>query len=295
MMIVKISENEKRFIKQGYNGPWICSTKVELLPLLLCYNHTMDVTKTNSAAWDKEVEKNNWWTRIVDESKIKNAKNGDPEIWVAPTKDIPLSWAKPLKGKKVLNACGGGGQQTPILASYGAAVTVIDISPNQLRQDRLALEHFNLEGEIVEGSVLSLPFEDNSFDHIINPCSLNFIEDLGQVYSEFHRVLKKGGSLIFGISNPILYIFDDKKIEKNLKVKYTLPFSDTKSLSKRELEKRIKKGDTIEFSHTLSSIISDLLSKGFIIDGFYSDYSGFEPLDSFVRDSYLAFKAIKVF
>ena len=62
-----------------------------------------------------------------------------------------------------------------------------------------------------------------------------------------------------------------------------------------ELEKRIKKGDTIEFSHTLSSIISDLLSKGFIIDGFYSDYSGFEPLDSFVRDSYLAFKAIKVF
>ena len=146
----------------------------------------------------------------------------------------------------------------------------------------------------MEGSVLSLPFEDESFDHIVNPCSLNFIEDLDKVYSEFHRVLRKGGSLIFGISNPILYIFDDKKIEKKLKVKYTLPFSDTSSLSPKELEKRLKEQDTVEFSHTLSSIISNLLSKGFVIDGFFSDGSGFEPLDSFVSDSYLAFKATKI-
>ncbi|WP_254520969.1 class I SAM-dependent methyltransferase, partial [Salmonella enterica] len=86
-----------------------------------------------------------------------------------------------------------------------------------------------LDAEIVHGSVLSLPFEDESFDHIINPCSLNFIEDLDGVYSQFYRVLRKGGSLIFGISNPILYIFNDKIMEKKLKVKYTLPFSDTSS------------------------------------------------------------------
>ena len=65
------------------------------------------------------------------------------------------------------------------------------------------------------------------------------------------------------------------------------------SLSRKELEKRIRKGDTVEFSHTLSSIISNLLSKGFVLDGFFSDSSGFESVDSFVRDSYLAFKAIK--
>ena len=40
----------------------------------------MDVTKANSEAWNKEVEGNNWWTRIVDEEKIINAKNGKPEI-----------------------------------------------------------------------------------------------------------------------------------------------------------------------------------------------------------------------
>ena len=162
-----------------------------------------------------------------------------------------------------------------------------------MEQDRIALDKYSLDAEIVHGSVLSLPFEDESFDHIINPCSLNFIEDLDGVYNQFYRVLRKGGSLIFGISNPILYIFNDKIMEKKLKVKYTLPFSDTTSLSRKELEKRIRKGDTVEFSHTLSSIISNLLSKGFVIDGFFSDSSGFESVDSFVRDSYLAFKAIK--
>ena len=232
----------------------------------------MDVTKANSEAWNKEVDDNNWWTQIVDEEKIINAKNGKPEIWVTPSSNVPLSWVLPLKGKKVLNACGGGGQQTPILSAFGSSVTVVDISSKQLEQDRIALNRYNLKAEIVEGSVLSLPFEDESFDHIVNPCSLNFIEDLDKVYSEFHRVLRKGGSLIFGISNPILYIFDDKKIEKKLKVKQ----------------------DTVECAHTLASIISNLLSKGFVIDGFFSDSSGFEPLDSFVSDSYLAFKATKI-
>ena len=254
----------------------------------------MDVTKANSEAWNKEVEGNNWWTRIVDEEKIINAKNGKPEIWVTPSSNVPLSWILPLKGKRVLNACGGGGQQTPILSAFGASVTVVDISSKQLEQDRIALNRYDLKAEIIAGSVLSLPFDDETFDHILNPCSLNFVEDLDKVSSEFHRVLRKGGSLIFGISNPILYIFDDKKIEKKLKVKYTLPFSDTSSLSPKELEKRLKKQDTVEFSHTLSSIISNLLSKGFVIDGFFSDGSGFEPLDSFVSDSYLAFKATKI-
>ena len=199
----------------------------------------MDIANINGKAWDGEVENNNWWTRIVSQESIDEARKGNPGIWVTPSSNVPLSWIEPLKGKKVLNACGGGGQQTPLLSAYGALVTVIDISKKQLEQDRIALDKYSLDAEIVHGSVLSLPFEDESFDHIINPCSLNFIEDLDGVYSQFYRVLRKGGSLIFGISNPILYIFNDKIMEKKLKVKYTLPYSDTTSLSRKELEKRI--------------------------------------------------------
>lgn len=253
----------------------------------------MDVILANSKAWDEEVNRNNYWTRIVDKEAIEKAKSGAPPIWVTPTKNIPLSWLENLKGKKVLNACGGGGQQTPLLSAFGAKVTVLDISKNQLSQDQKALSMYSLEAEVVEGSILSMPFPDNSFDHIINPCSLNFVQDIEKAYDEFHRVLKTGGSLIIGIANPILYIFDDKIMEKKLKVKYTLPFSSLSSLSEKELNKRLSKGDTLEFSHTMSSIFTSLLDKGFIIDGFMSDTSDTEPTDSFVRDAYFAIKAIK--
>ena len=79
-----------------------------------------------------------------------------------------------------------------------------------------------------------------------------------------------------------------------MKVKYTLPFSDTKSLSKKELEKRIGKNDTVEFSHTLDAIIRGVTEAGFHIAGFFSDTSSFEPIDSFLYDCYLAFRCIKV-
>lgn len=252
----------------------------------------MDTFEANKSAWNEEVRNGNCWTRIVDEKRIEKAREGEPDIWVTPTKCVPTSWISSFKGKKVLNACGGGGQQTPTLTAYGADVTVLDLSPMQLEQDRIALERYGLDAVRVEGSVTSLPFEDDSFDHILNPCSLNFVEDLGRVYDEFRRVLKVGGSLILGIANPILYIFDDKKQEKRLRVKYTLPFSDTKSLSRKELEKRIRNNDTVEFSHTLQTILGGLTDRGFAIDGFFSDYSGSEPTDSFVSDAYFALRAV---
>lgn len=251
----------------------------------------MDVLSANRDAWNEEVERRNYWTRIVDEETITQAYSGNPKIWVTPSTIVPLEWIKPLKGEKVLNACGGGGQQTPILASFGASVTVLDNAERQLDQDRAALEKYGLEATLVKGDVSNLPFPDDSFSHIVNPCSLNFVEDIFVCYKEFRRVLRKGGTLIMGIANPVLYIFDEKKQEKKLKVKYTLPYSDLTSLSRKEIEKMIRNADTIEFSHTLDTIIGGLISSGFIIDGFFSDFSGSEPTDSFIRDAYLAIKA----
>ena len=191
----------------------------------------MDVLSANRDAWNEEVERRNYWTRIVDEETITQAYSGNPKIWVTPSTIVPLEWIKPLKGEKVLNACGGGGQQTPILASFGASVTVLDNAERQLDQDRAALEKYGLEATLVKGDVSNLPFPDDSFSHIVNPCSLNFVEDISVCYKEFRRVLRKGGTLIMGIANPVLYIFDEKKQEKKLKVKYTLPYSDLTSLA----------------------------------------------------------------
>jgi SAM-dependent methyltransferase len=129
---------------------------------------------------------------------------------------------------------------------------------------------------------------------VYNPTSTCFIDNVEKVYEQCSRVLKKDGYLLTSVTNPILYIFDEKKVKKEkLRVKYTIPFSDLKSLSEKELKKRMKKYDTIEFSHTLHNLLGGLCRNGFSIISLYSDVSGCEILDSFVQDCYLAVRAKK--
>ncbi len=248
----------------------------------------MNTEEVNRRAWDGEEERGNWWTLITDEESIKKAREGKPEIRVTTVRPVPPSWYLPLKGKKVLSLCGGGGQQTPILAAFGSRVTSLDISPRQIEQDRKALSKYSLEAETVVGSVLALPFPDASFDAVVNPISLNFVEDLDRAYDETARVLRTGGIFMMGIANPVLYLFDEKKQKKKLKVKYTLPFSANVSLSQKEREKRIRMGDTLEFSHTLEAIIGGILKRGFVLEDFFSDISLSEPTDSYISDPFLA-------
>ena len=252
----------------------------------------MDIYEANRSAWNNEASQGNFWTLMVKDEQIQKAREGSPEIWVTPFKSVPLDWIAEFKDKDILLACSGGGQQTPILAAFGANVTTLDISDSQINQDRAALEKYGLHATLVQANVLEMPFEDNSFHAVIMPQAMNFIDDLERLYTEVKRVLRSGGVFIFGTANPILYTFDERIQDRKLKVRYTIPFSHTKSLSEKALASRLSRSDTLEFSHTLDSILGLLTLKGFAITGFYTDSAGSEPTDSFVHDSHLAVRAV---
>ncbi len=253
----------------------------------------MDYKTLNSRAWDEEVKRNNFWTRIANQNEIEKARKGQPEIRLSPSSYVPSEWLQGTKERKTLLLAGGGGQQTPIMSAFGSIVTTIDLSEGQLQQDRKALDRYGLSADLIEASMDNLPLPDEVFDYVLNPVSLCFIDDIKAVYREVHRVLRKNGIFMFGIANPVLYIFDEKKQDKKLKVKYTLPFSDAAAKSRKELLKMERDKDTFEYSHTLSDIIGALLNTGFIIEGFYSDSAASEPTDSYIYDSYLVFRARK--
>ena len=253
----------------------------------------MDIYDANRKAWNNEARNRNFWTIPVSEEEIAAAKAGAPEIRVTPFKAVPEEWIADLKGRDVLVACGGGGQQTPLLAAFGCRVTPLDISEEQISRDRETLEKYGLEANTVCANVLDMPFGKDSFDAVIMPQALNFIDDTARLYREIGRVLKKGGRFIFGTANPVIYIFDERVQMRHLKVKYTIPFSHMKSFSGEGLRRRLENNDTVEFSHTLDTIIGDLLGAGFVIDGFYTDESGSGPTDSFVHDCHLAFRTVK--
>ena len=254
----------------------------------------MDLSRHNKKAWNKEVEKENIWTRPVDSDTIKKAKRGQWEVFLTPEKPVPREWFPELSGKKVQGLASGGGQQCPIFAALGAIVTVFDNSPAQLEQDRKVAKRENLSLKLEEGDMRDLSrFPDGSFFLIFHPVSNCFIDDIKGVWKECFRVLKPGGILLSGFCNPVMYIFDLNEWEENnrLRVKYSIPYSDTEQLSTSELKARIKKEMPLEFGHSLENQIGGQLEAGFVITDFYED-RGEDFLDPYIP-AFMATKAVK--
>lgn len=254
----------------------------------------MNIVKHNSVAWDKAsgLEK---WTKPVSSEVIQRAKDGSCEILLTNSKFVPENWYMPVKGKKILCLACGGGQQAPIFSALGGDVVVIDISEKQLQGDRVVKEREGLNMEIIKGDMCDLSmFANETFDMIFHPISNCFIPDPTLVWKESYRVLKKGGTLLSGLVNPILYLFDLEKIEQGkLIVTNTIPYSDIDQLPKDQLEKRILNKETLEYGHSLETLIGGQTAEGFAIIDFYEDISYSDTLDKYINSSF-ATKGIKI-
>ena len=234
----------------------------------------MDIRAYNRTAWDREVEKSSKYTISVNKKIIANARRGNWRINLTPTKPVPSDWIPDIKGLDVLCLASGGGQQGPILAAAGANVTVFDNSPKQLEQDRFVAERDSLDIITVEGDMADLSaFTDSGFDLVIHPVSNTFVPRIRPVWKEAYRVLKKGGALLSGFTNPAVYLFDWELADRAriLQVKYKLPYSDLESLSENERQSILVKKLPVEYSHTLEDQIGGQIEAGFIITGFYED------------------------
>lgn len=139
----------------------------------------MNISDYNKDVWDKYVANKVRWTIPVSKDEIENAKHGNWDIVLTPTKPVPHKWFPDLKGLRILGLASGGGQQGPILAALGADVTIFDNSENQLQQDRLLSKELNLNIKTIQGDIKDLyVFSDKSFDIVFNPCSVVFTENL---------------------------------------------------------------------------------------------------------------------
>jgi len=258
----------------------------------------MDVREYNRTAWDREVERGNKWTVPVGGEVIAAARRGEWEILLTPSRPVPRAWFPDLEGTDVLCLASGGGQQGPVLAAAGAKVTVLDNSPRQLAQDRRVAERHALPIAAVEGDMADLSrFPDQSFDLIVHPVSNVFVPDVRPVWKEAFRVLRRGGALLAGFTNPAVYLFDYDLADCAgvLQVKYALPYSDLTSLPAEERQRYIEAGEPLEFSHTLEDQIGGQLDAGFVLTGFFEDTYDEEendPLSNYMS-IFIATRAVK--
>ena len=114
-----------------------------------------------------------------------------------------------IRNKRVLDAGCAAGWYTSQLVNLGADVTATDISPNMVAATK------RLIGDNAKVLCLDietkLPFADESFDLIISSLVLHYIKDWSKSFSEFRRIIKPNGTLLFSVHHP----FMDIKLSKN--------------------------------------------------------------------------------
>ncbi|GCD10376.1 class I SAM-dependent methyltransferase [Clostridium tagluense] len=114
-----------------------------------------------------------------------------------------LSLLPDVKGKKVLDAGCAAGWYTKWLLENEASVIALDFSPNMIKMTK---ERVGAKAEIIRAD-LNEPLDfikDESIDVVLSSLTLHYIKNWDLVMSEFNRILKKDGQLIFSVHHPFM-------------------------------------------------------------------------------------------
>jgi SAM-dependent methyltransferase len=249
---------------------------------------TDPIAHHNREAWNRQARSGCVWSEPVSPADVARARSGDPGIVLTPCKKVPVSWFGGLDGRDVLCLAASGGQQAPLLAAAGAAVTSLDLSDEQLARDRLVATREGLDLALVQADMRTLPFAHASFDLIVNPVSVCFVPDVRQVWRECARVLRPGGRLLTGLLDPAFYLFDADQAEAQggLSVRHPLPYREDQPQTMAPGRRaEVAAGDPMEFSHTLADLLGGQTAAGLAIIALEDDgwHEGSEqPLGRFM-------------
>jgi SAM-dependent methyltransferase len=114
-----------------------------------------------------------------------------------------LSLLPPIAGLKVLDAGCGNGWYAEHLVEHGATVTAVDASPGLVALTRARLGD---RAEVLQVD-LARPLDfaaDGTFDLVLSPLVMHYLRDWEAVFTEFHRILKESGTLLFSTHHPFM-------------------------------------------------------------------------------------------
>ncbi len=113
-----------------------------------------------------------------------------------------LSLLPEVKDRRVLDAGCGPGVYSQWLIERGAEVVAIDASPKMVR---LAKQRLGSTADVRQADVVKpLSFlENSSFDIVLSPLVMEYIEDWSGPFAEFYRILRPAGHFVFSVTHPL--------------------------------------------------------------------------------------------
>ena len=113
-----------------------------------------------------------------------------------------LSLLPDVKGKRVFDAGCGPGVYSEWLVERGAHVVAVDASPKmvELARKRLGNKAVIWKADLAEPLWF---LESLTFDLVLSPLVLDYVEDWRSTFAEMYRILRPGGHFVFSITHPL--------------------------------------------------------------------------------------------
>jgi len=243
----------------------------------------MDITtRSNQQKWDALVRSEVPCSRPYEDVTTEKAQQ----------KLNPNNIFGELKGKKVLCLASGGGQQSIEFALLGAQVTVVDFSAEQLKKDQEEARKLSLNVRIIQSDMRDLSrFEDQEFDIVYQPYSINYISEAKTVFEEVSRILKSNGIYHLMLHNPFVHgswkdacwgsHYEIEELVNKNGYPISIPYRDGEPIRTKDptwnfestAGKPVKLPAPQEFKHTLSTVLNTLIGKKMILIKF-EEYVG---------------------
>lgn len=130
-----------------------------------------------------------------------------------------------VKGKRILELGCGNGKLTAILASKGANILAIDISPIAVKETQKSCKEFIRKVDVQQADANNLPHITKSFDLVVGEFILHHL-DYNKTVMGIYQVLKPDGRAIFIeplAHNPLLNLW--RKLTPRLRTPGEHPLS----------------------------------------------------------------------
>ena len=164
-----------------------------------------------------------------------------------------------LRSKRVLELGCGGAQCSIAFAKAGATAIGVDFSTEQLAFARRLCEREEVRVELRHGDLADLAFlRADSIDLVFSAYAFGYVEDLGRVFRQVHRVLKVGAPLVFSLPHPAYDMIDDDSGD---------PLLVRRSYFDRRPRDYVWEGIPFtDYHHTFSELFTGLVRSSYRVD-----------------------------